>query len=93
MGHYAVEAMEAVAYGESLIMAKRAEKAVRTNEMKKRSQIAKQAGVAKHDKTRTLIKDLHKFYLDHNYKSYTEAAHDFLLQAHEDDYKHLAPTN
>lgn len=93
MGHYAVEAMEAVAYGESLIMARRAEAAVVTREQEKRSSIAKQAGEAKYDKTRALLKSLHKFHLDNGYTKYSQAVHDFLSQTPEADYRHLAPTN
>ncbi|MEW8036295.1 MAG: hypothetical protein AB2817_09505 [Candidatus Thiodiazotropha sp.] len=93
MGHYAVEAMEAVAFAESLIMSKKAEKAALEREKTKRSIRAKDSADAGHEKTRQLLQKLHDFYLEGRYTKYSEAVHDFLKKTPEEDYRHLAPTN
>lgn len=93
VGHCAVEAMEAVAFAESLIMSKRAEKAAIEREKKKRSSVAKRAGEARHEDTKKLLKRLHKFYIENGYTQYSKAVEDFLKEAPEELYRHLAPTN
>lgn len=93
VGCCAVEAMEAVAFAESLIMSKRAEKAAIEREKKKRSYVARRAGEARHEDTKKLLKRLHKFYIENGYTQYSKAVEDFLKEAPEELYKHLAPTN
>jgi hypothetical protein len=92
-GHHAVEAMEALAYAESLIMAKRAEQAVRDLEQNRRSGIARSGGVASQEKNRALLKDLVAFYHEKGYQSYAKATMDFLETVDEERVKHLTPTN
>ncbi|MEW8219310.1 MAG: hypothetical protein AB2770_13195 [Candidatus Thiodiazotropha taylori] len=93
IGHYTVEAMEALAYAESLIMSKRAKQAAIQRIKEKQKEASSKGGNKSQQKTRAVVRKLVLFYEENGYTKYAPAVRDFLEIVPHQYIAHLAPTN
>lgn len=93
VGHYTVEAMEALAYAESLIMSKRAKQAALKRIKEEQKKASSKGGNRSQEKTRTAVRMLIRFYEDNGYPSYAAAVRDFVKTVPHQYIAHLALNN
>ncbi|MEW8334597.1 MAG: hypothetical protein AB2554_04450 [Candidatus Thiodiazotropha sp.] len=93
VGHYTVEAMEALAYAESLIMSKRAKQAALQRIKEEQKKASSKGGNRSQEKTRIAVRLLIRFYEDNGYTSYAAATRDFVETVPHQYIVHLAINN
>jgi hypothetical protein len=93
LGQYAIEAIEAVCIGETLLELEAKEASVEQEVNKKISLVRSRAAVQRHAKTNALKQRFIEFYRSGKYSSRADAASRFLSGLPDEERKLLAPTN
>jgi len=97
MGSAAIDAVEAVSFGEAFLDAERRETSIEAHiELKTKKSISlrnSKAAIQSHSKINKLKQDFIQFYLSGEHQSRAEAARRFLMRSSEERRSLLVPTN